>query len=141
MGTSPSYLGTTDTGLGSVGRGGASSQTAGPLQVARDRLRRRQRGTALASQMDEPANTLTTQGAEGTEASTPLGDYPARRERAGEATSLSATQFGIMVRNAKRRDDRLMSMTRQGRELNEQQRRRREQRFRGYERGENLSGF
>jgi hypothetical protein len=91
--------------------------------------------------MDGPANTLTTQGAEGTEAGEPLREYPARRERLGEATSLSATQFGIMVRNAKRRDDRLMSMTRRGRELNEQQRRNREKRFRGYEQGENLSGF
>jgi hypothetical protein len=85
--------------------------------------------------MDGPANTLTTQGAEGTEASTPLGGYPARRERAGEATSLSATQFGIMVRNAKQSYDMLMDMTRRGRELNEQQRRNRERRYREIEQG------
>ena len=138
MGTSPSYLGTTDTGLGSVGRGGASSQTAGPLQVARDRLRRRQRGTALASQMDEPANTLTTQGAEGTEASEPLREYPARRERLGEATSLSATQFGIMVRNAKRRYDfgtAFMSAGVGGPAVKAQRRKARAARFREFEKG------
>ena len=55
--------------------------------------------------MDGPANTLTTQGAEGTESSEPLREYPARRERLGEAASLSATQFGILVRNAKRTYD------------------------------------
>ena len=137
--TSSSYLGTTNTGLGSVGRGGASSQTAGPLQVARDRLRRRQRGTALASQMDGPANTLTTQGAEGTEASEPLREYPVRRERLDEATSLSASQFGIMVRNAKRRYDFMTSVASRGIGgvgRRKQREAARGARFREYERGE-----
>jgi hypothetical protein len=91
--------------------------------------------------MDGPANTLTTQGAEGTEASEPLREYPARQERAGEASSLSATQFGIMVRNAKRRYDMLSGINRRGRGPNEQQKRNRGKRFREFERGENLSGF
>ena len=134
--TSSSYLGTTDTGLGSVGRGGASSQTAGPLQVARDRLRRRQRGTALASQMDGVANTLTTQGAASTETSTPINPFLQRLENPGQATSLLASQFGIMVRNAQTKDDRLMRLTRGNKPMNVTQRRSREQRFRGYERGE-----
>lgn len=56
--TQGSYLGSSGEGLGSIGRGGASNQTTGPIQAQRDRQRRRQSGViAMPAQMENNQST------------------------------------------------------------------------------------
>lgn len=83
--TSTSYLGSTDSGLGSVGRGGTSNQTAAPIQTARDRLRRRMGGATPPA-----SGSLLEQGNQPNSV-----DSPMARINIGElrrSTSLQATQ-------------------------------------------------
>jgi len=87
--------------------------------------------------MDGPANTLTTGGAEGTE--TIKVDSYGRfgGEKLEEASSLSATQFGALVRERKRRYDVLQNLVRgPGKPMNAKQQRLREERFREFEQGQ-----
>ena len=56
--TQGSYLGSSGDGLGSIGRGGTSNQTTGPIQAQRDRQRRRQSGViAMPAQMENNQST------------------------------------------------------------------------------------
>ena len=100
--TQGSYLGSSGDGLGSIGRGGTSNQTTGPIQAQRDRQRRRQSGViAMPAQMENNQSTESGPDApDPVESMFKAAEKPNTRRRLyeGSGSTLSGAQRNDAIR-------------------------------------------